>query len=87
MLLQYYVAWTPDSASAGAASLAWINGLQAQLDQHLPSNSYLNYLDSNVTGGAEAYYTGAYPKMQRIKAQYDPTNYFNYPASIALPKS
>ena len=84
---QYYVAWTASDASAGAASLAWINGLQAQLDQHIPPNSYLNYLDANVTGGAQAYYTGSFSRMQAVKAKYDPTNFFNYPASIPLPQA
>ena len=59
-------------------------GVQAQLDKFIPPNSYLNYLDANVTGGPGSYYTGAYSRLQDIKRKYDPTNYFTYPGSIAL---
>lgn len=84
--LQYYISWTADDAAAGASSLAWINGLQQKLDQLFARHSYVNYIDADVSGGPEAYYTGAYPRLQQVKAAYDPTNYFNYPQSIALPQ-
>ena len=59
-------------------------GAQVKLDKFIPANSYINYFDANVTGGAAAYYTGAYPRLQGIKRKYDPGNYFNYPGSIAV---
>ena len=31
--IQYYINWQADDTAAAASSLAWINGLQGQLDQ------------------------------------------------------
>ncbi|MGK5730697.1 FAD-binding oxidoreductase [Streptomyces sp. URMC 124] len=57
---------------------------------------YINYADTDITDPAHnrsgvpwqtLYYGTNYPRLQRIKAAYDPGNVFRHPQSIALPAS
>ncbi|KAM9961549.1 hypothetical protein ACTFIR_004403 [Dictyostelium discoideum] len=47
---------------------------------------YQNYPDeNNLDNWAEAYYMENYPKLQVVKAAYDPNNYFKFAQSIGSP--
>jgi FAD/FMN-containing dehydrogenase len=56
--------------------------------------SYINYPDVDLadpewsTSGVPwhtLYYKGNYPRLQRVKARFDPKNVFRHPLSIELP--
>ncbi len=58
------------------------------------AGSYINYPDVdrldtrwNTSGvpWTTLYYRGNYPRLQRVKKQYDPRNVFRHPMSIAPP--
>ncbi|WP_443057904.1 FAD-binding oxidoreductase [Streptomyces sp. KLMMK] len=57
---------------------------------------YINYPDSDIADPQQnksgvpwytLYYKDNYPRLQRVKAAYDPRNVFRHSQSIALPKS
>ena len=81
--IQYYIGW--QDSSQEAASLAWIDQLQADLSPCIPPNAYINYVDADLPDWPTTYYTGALARLQAIKAKYDPENYFSFPQSIPLP--
>ena len=56
---------------------------------------YINYPDVDVSDPAHntsgvpwstLYYKENYPRLQRVKAVWDPTDYFHHPMSVALPR-
>ncbi|KAH7333689.1 hypothetical protein B0J17DRAFT_721574 [Rhizoctonia solani] len=47
--------------------------------------AYVNYIDSTVPNWQEAYYGDNYPRLQQIKADWDPDNFFHFEQSIELP--
>jgi FAD/FMN-containing dehydrogenase len=66
-------------------SAAWVDGSHAALDRHTDGGVYSGYADWRRPDWERAYYRDAYPRLQRIKARYDPDNVFRHPQSIRLP--
>jgi FAD/FMN-containing dehydrogenase len=81
--LQYYSEWS--SSSSTNRNTAAVRDLYAAMRPHLPGYSYVNYIDLDLTNYAEAYYKGNLPRLQAIKQQYDPDNFFHFAQSIPLP--
>ncbi|MEA3209788.1 MAG: hypothetical protein QOE70_2845 [Chthoniobacter sp.] len=81
--LQYYAEWS--SSSATNRNVAAVRALYAAMRPHLPGYSYVNYIDLDLTDWAQAYYKGNLPRLQTIKQQYDPDNFFHFAQSIPLP--
>lgn len=44
--------------------------------------AYLNYIDGTVSNWQEAYYGNNYPRLQEIKSQWDPNNFFRNMQSV-----
>ncbi|GBB98355.1 hypothetical protein RclHR1_03200005 [Rhizophagus clarus] len=44
--------------------------------------AYINYIDSTVENWQEAYYADNYPRLQKVKSKWDPTNFFKFEQSI-----
>ncbi|CAG8555270.1 26872_t:CDS:1 [Dentiscutata erythropus] len=44
--------------------------------------AYINYIDSTVENWQEAYYADNYPRLQKVKTHWDPTNFFQFEQSI-----
>ena len=64
---------------------AWLDGFMALVKPFLNGHVYQNYPDASLQDYACAYWGPAYPRLQQVKAQYDPTNFFHFQQSVALP--
>ncbi|CAE6522313.1 unnamed protein product [Rhizoctonia solani] len=47
--------------------------------------AYVNFMDSTIKNWQEAYYGDNYPRLQQIKKEWDPNNFFKFEQSIELP--
>jgi len=79
------VFWT--NAAERTQMEAWLEGFMALLKPFLNGHVYQNYPDARLSDFASAYWGPAYPRLQTIKAAYDPDNFFHFQQSIALPKA
>jgi len=52
-----------------------------------PGYSYVNYIDADLQDYAQSYYKGNLPRLQAIKQQLDPDNFFHFAQSIPLPST
>jgi hypothetical protein len=63
-----------------APNIAWACDLYSELG---PSGScYLGYIDPELPDWEQAYYGANLPRLRRIKATYDPENFFRFARSI-----
>ncbi|MEM9602430.1 MAG: FAD-binding oxidoreductase [Pseudomonadota bacterium] len=75
---------TWDSQKDDATNIAWAERLKAALGDAL-SGGDVNQQDPLLTDWPAAYYGDNYPRLQRVKARWDPDNVFRFPQSIRLP--
>lgn len=90
MKLQYQTYWWPESETQ--QNLDWIRGFYDEMygpDGPQPDGTmdgcYVNYPDSDLKDWAHLYYLGNYPRLQQVKAAWDPNDVFNHAQSIRLP--
>jgi hypothetical protein len=90
MLLQYQTYWKDPADEAD--NLEWIRSFYTAMygeDGPLPDDvmdgCYINYCDADLKDYPALYYKENYPRLQRVKARWDPLNIFNHRQSIALP--
>lgn len=90
MLLQYQTYWT-DPAD-GDVNLEWIRSFYTAMygeDGPMPDDvmdgCYINYCDADLKDWSTLYYKENYPRLQQVKARWDPLNIFNHRQSITLP--
>jgi len=81
--VQYYAA-LPAGASRSTvdARYAGLHALRATMRPYTSGGAYVNYLDPGLAGWQRAYYGGNYPRLQRIKATYDPGRVFDFPQAV-----
>lgn len=80
MMLQYMAYW--DTNGEEPVALAWIREAFSSIDPQMGGGSYRNYSDRNLINWPSRYFGQNYPRLQAIKAQFDPRNSFRYPQSI-----
>jgi FAD/FMN-containing dehydrogenase len=68
-----------------AASAGWVDASQATLVRHASGAVYQGYADWRLAEWENAYYGPDYPRLQALKAKYDPDNVFQHAQSIRLP--
>lgn len=68
-----------------AKNIAWVDGLVEAMRPYLNGEVYQNYADDGLPDWPRAYYGANYPRLQQIKARYDPTDFFHHAQSIRLP--
>lgn len=66
---------------------AWLEGFMQLVRPFLNGHVYQNYPDARLVDFAHAYWGEAYPRLQQVKAQADPGNFFHFQQSIALPSN
>jgi hypothetical protein len=81
--LQYYLQWS--SSSSTNRNVAAVRALYDAMQPYLPGYSYVNYIDADLQDYARSYYKGNLLRLQVVKQQYDPDNFFQFAQSIPLP--
>jgi len=80
---QYTANWNAGaSSSVIAANFSWLNEMWQALRPYASGAAYQNYIDPNLSNWQQAYYGANLPRLQQIKATYDPTNLFHFAQSI-----
>ncbi len=59
----------------------WLRNVFQTLDPYF-YGSYVNYIDEELENWQDKYYGEHYEKLQKIKYQVDPNNFFNFKQSI-----
>ncbi|MGW5135663.1 terpene synthase family protein [Streptomyces sp. NPDC004135] len=60
----------------------WLRGVHATMQPHLGTGGYTNGMDPELTDWATAYHGDNYPRMQHVKAVYDPEELFTFPQAV-----
>jgi FAD/FMN-containing dehydrogenase len=80
---EYSGSWNAgDAASVVAANRAWLTDTWQSMRSYASGFSYQNYLDPDQPDWLHAYYGSNLARLQRIKASYDPGNFFHFAQSI-----
>ncbi|MDI5965461.1 SDR family NAD(P)-dependent oxidoreductase [Streptantibioticus silvisoli] len=82
-VLQYFATWPPNTPSGTAeARTLWLRGTHAVLQQHLGTGAYVNDTDPGLADWERAYYGANHPRLQRVKAAYDPHRTLDFPQAV-----
>ncbi|MCY7298644.1 MAG: FAD-binding protein [Ilumatobacteraceae bacterium] len=91
MKLQYQSYWA--DVSGDAENLAWIRGFYGAMygpdgpqPDEVMDGCYVNYCDADLGDWATLYYKDSYPRLQKVKAEWDTHDVFNHAQSIRLPE-
>jgi FAD/FMN-containing dehydrogenase len=80
--LQYQTYW--DDPAEAEVNIAWVRDFREAMLPYT-TGTYVNFVDSDITGWATAYYGENLPRLTQVKAAYDPDNVFGGSQSIPLP--
>jgi FAD/FMN-containing dehydrogenase len=72
--------WVRDEEAE--ANLRWTDELMTALGAHLSGEVYQNYADEQLEDWPAAYYGANYARLQRVKQDYDPDDFFHHRQSI-----
>ncbi|MET9631659.1 FAD-binding oxidoreductase [Lentzea sp. NPDC006480] len=73
---------TEDGPEASSRATEWIAGVRRDMSAHLGTGSFVNFPDPALPRWWDAYYGSNYPRLARIKSEYDPSGLFHYPQSV-----
>lgn len=76
------VFWQDDADKPKAQ--AWLAGFMDIVAPYLNGHVYQNYPHAGLKDFARAYWGDALPRLQRVKAKYDPGNFFRFAQSIPM---
>lgn len=79
LMIQIKGIW--DDPEEQESNMQWVKNVRRLVEPYL-SGSYVNYIDSYLSGWEEAYYGVNYPRLQKLKASLDPANFFHFNQSI-----
>jgi FAD/FMN-containing dehydrogenase len=81
--IQYTANWNIGaSSSIITANKSWLQNVWQAMRPYASGYAYQNYIDPNLSNWQQAYYGSNLPRLERIKASYDPTNFFHFAQSI-----
>ncbi|MDW5595112.1 FAD-binding oxidoreductase [Conexibacter stalactiti] len=82
-LLRATPVWPIDAPRSVRAGLVdWTNRMIGLVEPHTPDESYQNFPNRGIADWEKQYYGENYPRLQRVKARYDPGNLFRNAQSI-----
>jgi FAD/FMN-containing dehydrogenase len=76
--IQYTAQWSGDPTQ----SMAWLDGVHAQMRPFVSGFAYQNYIDPQLRNWRHAYYGTNLPRLKAVKRRFDPRNAFRFPQSI-----
>ncbi len=80
---QYSANWNAsDPASVAVANQTWLTNTWQAMRPYASGGAYVNYIDPNLPNWQQAYYGANLPRLQQVKAIYDPGNLFQFAQSI-----
>ncbi len=80
---QYSANWNAsDPPSVASANQTWLANTWQAMRPYASGGAYVNYIDPNLPNWQQAYYGSNLPRLQQVKATYDPTNFFHFAQSI-----
>jgi FAD/FMN-containing dehydrogenase len=83
-LLKHAVAVDAEAgATQRAAARRWLARSWASVHPYGTGGAYPNFPDPDLTDWPRAYHGGNHRRLRRIKARYDPGNFFRFPQSVA----
>ncbi|TCJ23184.1 FAD-binding oxidoreductase [Nocardioides jejuensis] len=83
--LQYTATWTGNQtgnesgSSLAATADRFVHGLRAGMTPHLGDHAYVNYADASLHDAGTAYFGDNWPRLQQVRASYDPHQFFTQP--------
>ena len=83
-----YIAMLPPTVGNGAvrSARAWLDGWYQALRPYASGEAYQNYIDPTLPNWAHAYYGENLPRLQEVKAKWDPDDVWHFAQSIPLPR-
>lgn len=69
--------------TSSSPAIDWINSVFNKIRSHFSAYSYVNYIDRELQHWQHAYYGSNLDKLESVKCQLDPFNYFSYEQSIS----
>ncbi|MGW0535934.1 FAD-binding oxidoreductase [Streptomyces sp. NPDC003032] len=80
MLAQYIASWR--AGTSGSPARAWLKKAHGAMGRYASGAAYQNYTDPTLTNWREAYYGDAAPRLKKLKKQYDPGRFFDFPQAL-----
>ena len=71
-------------SSRSAAAMAWVDQSIKDMQPFNRTGTYVNYLSSNTSDAVARTYGVNYPRLQRLKSQFDPENVFHLNRNIRV---
>lgn len=86
LLMQFYSSTFNESPPFPSDGLQLLDGMVNSIVSQSPSGwkygAYTNYVDPRLSGWERLYYGDHYPRLQSLKARYDPQNLFSFQQSV-----
>ena len=81
--IQYAATWNEnDPASIAEENHRWLTGMWQAMRPYASGAAYQNYIDPDLPNWQQAYYGANLPRLQRVKAAYDASDFFHFHQSI-----
>lgn len=81
--VEYYTWFPPGTANSRVDSAqVWVNSFRQTLKPWTTGGAYVNYIDPLINNWEMAYYGSNYPRLQQVKATYDPDWLFKIPQGV-----
>jgi Berberine and berberine like len=78
--LEFHAQWAPDDAPG--PHIAWARAARPAARSASAGGGYVNFIRAEDPGRVGAAYGGNYGRLARVKAVYDPENFFHFNNNI-----